>query len=159
MLAPKCNFEYYWTFKTTCSIRLQFHGLKIEGPHLHTIQWNLSWKTAPLAIKVSLGSQHRWTLVTGSITLKFRTFWTFCQKYLVFQDRWSLMAVLFQDRFHCISWLNKGMFNSLFVSSYICGLSICGIGSEFWCIYTCFTRIINMTFIRWCTMIWDPVSG
>ncbi len=36
-------------------------------------------------------------LVTGSLTLKCRTF---CQKLVVLQDRWSLMAVVFQDRFH-----------------------------------------------------------
>ncbi len=24
-----------------------------------------------------------------------------CQEYLVFQDRWSFMAVVSQDRFHC----------------------------------------------------------
>ena len=43
-------------------------------------------------------SQDRWSLVTGSFTLKCRTF---CQKLLVLQDRWSLMAVVSQDRFHC----------------------------------------------------------
>ncbi len=45
-------------------------------------------------------SQNRWSLVTGSVTLKCRTC---CQEYLVFQDRWSLMAVVLQDRFHCSS--------------------------------------------------------
>ena len=44
-------------------------------------------------------SQDRWFLVPSSITLKCRTF---CQEYLVFQDRWSLMAVVSQDRFHCV---------------------------------------------------------
>ncbi len=43
--------------------------------------------------------QDGWSLVTGSIILKCSTFY---QKYLVFQDRWSLMAVVFQHRFHCI---------------------------------------------------------
>ena len=46
-------------------------------------------------------SQGRWSLVTGSFTLKYRTF---CQKVIVLQDRWSLMAVVFQDRFHCITY-------------------------------------------------------
>ncbi len=31
--------------------------------------------------------QDRWSLVTGSVILKCRSF---CQKYVVFQDRWSL---------------------------------------------------------------------
>ncbi len=48
-------------------------------------------------------SQERWSLVTGSISLKCRTFW---QEYLVFQDRSSLMAVVSQYRFHCTS-MNK----------------------------------------------------
>ena len=43
-------------------------------------------------------SQDRWSLVTGSFTLKFVTF---CQKLVVLQDRWSLMTVVSQDRFHC----------------------------------------------------------
>ncbi len=43
-------------------------------------------------------SQDRWSLVTGSITLKCRTF---CQVQLVFQDRWTLMAVVSHDWFHC----------------------------------------------------------
>ncbi len=43
--------------------------------------------------------QYRWSLVTGSVALKFGTF---CREYVVLQDRWSLMAVVSQDRFHCI---------------------------------------------------------
>ncbi len=43
-------------------------------------------------------SQDRWSLVTGSVTLKCGTF---CQEYVVLQDRWSLMAVVSQDRLHC----------------------------------------------------------
>ncbi len=48
-------------------------------------------------------SQKTFSLVTGKrkITLKCRTF---CQEYLVFQDGWSLMAVVSQDRFHCITY-------------------------------------------------------
>ncbi len=42
--------------------------------------------------------QDRWSLVTGSVALKCNTF---CQEYVVLQDR-SLMAVVSQDRFHCI---------------------------------------------------------
>ncbi len=42
--------------------------------------------------------QDRWSLVTGSVTLKCRSF---CKKCVVFQDRWSFMAVESQDRFHC----------------------------------------------------------
>ncbi len=43
-------------------------------------------------------SQDRWSLVTGSFTLKYVTF---CKTQVALQDRWSLMAVVSQDRFHC----------------------------------------------------------
>ncbi len=33
-------------------------------------------------------SQDRWSLVTGSVTIKCRT----CQENMVFQDKWSFMA-------------------------------------------------------------------
>ncbi len=36
-------------------------------------------------------SQDRWSLVTGSVALKCRTF---CQEYVILQDRWSFMAVV-----------------------------------------------------------------
>ncbi len=39
-------------------------------------------------------SQDSWPII-----LKCRTF---CEEQVVFQDRWSLMAVFSQDRFHCI---------------------------------------------------------
>ncbi len=45
-------------------------------------------------VDINMISQGRWSLVTGSVTLKCRTY----QEYLVFQDRWSLMAVVSQDR-------------------------------------------------------------
>ncbi len=45
-------------------------------------------------------SQDRWSLVTGSVALKCGTF---CQEYVVLQHRWSLMAVVSQDRFDCIA--------------------------------------------------------
>ncbi len=47
-------------------------------------------------------SQDRWSLVTDSAVLKC---WSFCQKCVVSQDRWSLMAVVSQDRFHSIFFL------------------------------------------------------
>ncbi len=47
-------------------------------------------------------SHDRWSLVTGSFTLKCRTF---CPKLVVLQDRWCLMSVVSQERFHCISFL------------------------------------------------------
>ncbi len=40
----------------------------------------------------------RLTLVTGSILLNRKSLW---QKILIFQNRWSLMAVVSLDRFHC----------------------------------------------------------
>ena len=42
-------------------------------------------------------SQDRWSLETGSMALKCET----CQEYVVLQDRWCFMAVVFQNRFHC----------------------------------------------------------
>ena len=45
-------------------------------------------------------SQDRWSLVTGQFTLKSRVF---CPKLLVLQERWSLLAVVSQDRFYCTS--------------------------------------------------------
>ncbi len=54
-------------------------------------------KDHPIGHK-NMGSEDRWSLVTGSFTLKCRTF---CQKLIVFQDRWFLMAVVSQDRLHC----------------------------------------------------------
>ena len=43
-------------------------------------------------------SQDRLSLVTDSIVLKCGTF---CQEYMVLQDRLSLIAAVSQDRFHC----------------------------------------------------------
>ncbi len=58
------------------------------------------WEDHPLGHK-NMVSHDRWSLVTGSFTLKCSSF---CQKLVVLQDRWSLMAVVSQDRFtvHCI---------------------------------------------------------
>ncbi len=41
--------------------------------------------------------QDRRSLVTGSITLKCKT----CLECVVFQERWSLLAVVSQDTFFC----------------------------------------------------------
>ena len=54
-------------------------------------------KDHPIGHKITVVSQHRWPLVTGSVILKCRS----CQDCMVFQDRWSLIAVVFHDRFHC----------------------------------------------------------
>ncbi len=54
-------------------------------------------KDRPIGHK-DMVSQGRWSLVTGSIALKSGT----CQEYVVLQDRWSLVAGISQDRFHCI---------------------------------------------------------
>ncbi len=54
-------------------------------------------KDHPIGHK-NLVCRDRWSLVTGSVVLKCRSF---CQKYVVCQDRRSLMAVVSQDRFHC----------------------------------------------------------
>ena len=53
----------------------------------------------------------RWSLGTDWITLKCETF---CPEYLVFQDRWLLMAVVSQelDKFHC----NINSFTSKYLS-------------------------------------------
>ena len=53
-----------------------------------------------VAIKnmVSQHAQEMWSLAAGSVPLKCRTF---CQDYMVLQDRWSLMAAVSEDRLHC----------------------------------------------------------
>ena len=55
-------------------------------------------KDHPIGYK-SVVCQDRWSLVTGSVILKLMSF---CRKRVVCQDRWSLIAVVSQDRFHCI---------------------------------------------------------
>ncbi len=76
---------------------VQFNLVKqhagIQGFNQHTVEPVL--KDHPIG-HTNVVSQDRWSLVTGLITLKCRTF---CQEYLVSQDRWSLMAVVSQDRF------------------------------------------------------------
>ncbi len=67
-------------------------GILIRGGPLDS-------RTSSSVIK-SIVSQDDIALVTGSFTLKCRTL---CQEYVVAQKRWSLMAVVFQDGFHCIS--------------------------------------------------------
>ncbi len=47
-------------------------------------------------------SEDRLSPVTGSVILKCRFF---CQTYGVFQDRWSLVPVVSQDRFHCNTYM------------------------------------------------------
>ena len=42
-------------------------------------------------------SQDRWSLVTGSVTMKCGSFY---QEYLIFQDRRSVTAEVSQNRFH-----------------------------------------------------------
>ncbi len=54
-------------------------------------------KDRPIGHKIKV-SQDRWSLVTGSFTSKCATF----SQNRVLQDRWSLMAVVSQDSFHCI---------------------------------------------------------
>ncbi len=58
-------------------------------------------KDNPIGHKIMV-SKDRWSLLTGSFTLKCLTFW---QELMVLQDRWSLMVVVSQDRFHCISFV------------------------------------------------------
>ena len=62
-----------------------------------TVEPVLSDHIMLLAIK-NVVSQDRWSLMTGSITLKCLT----CQEYLIFQGKWSLVIVVSQYRFHCI---------------------------------------------------------
>ena len=68
------NFYIAWPYSGACLVRPPYWPLKI---------WSL--KTGC-------------TLVTNSIALKSMIF---CQGYVIFQDRWSLTAVVCQDRFHC----------------------------------------------------------
>ncbi len=53
-------------------------------------------RQTPMAIKMWFSSQDRWSLATGLTALKFRTIY---EEYLVFADKWSVMAVVSQDRF------------------------------------------------------------
>ncbi len=54
-------------------------------------------KDCPIGHK-NVVCQDRWSLVTGSVILKYTAF---CQKCVVCQDRWSLMVVVSQDQLHC----------------------------------------------------------
>ncbi len=89
------------------------------------LQWNLSQRSITFEICMiktvepvlkdtpaighkNMVSRHMRQVVFGdrliyTCTLKCRTF---CQELMVFQDRWSLMAVVSQDRFHCTLVLN-----------------------------------------------------
>ncbi len=76
--------------------------------HLQEPGYSRACPTTALAIKIVV-SQDRWCLVTGSITLKHVKCTTFCLECLVFQGRWSVMAVVSQNRFlqlymYVISW-------------------------------------------------------
>ena len=70
-------------------------------------------KDHPIGYK-NMVSQDRWSLVTGSYTLECRAF---CPKLVVFQDRWSLMAVVSQDRFHGRMYI-KGSQHILYIVYY-----------------------------------------
>ncbi len=59
---------------------------------------NLSWKTTP-DWPQRYGLSRQVVCATGSVILKRRSS---CHKCVVFQDRWSPMAVVSQKRFHCI---------------------------------------------------------
>ncbi len=60
---------------------------------------NLPWNTnRKLRGHKNVVSQDRWSLVIGSVILACGSFW---QEYVVLHNRWSLMAVVSQDRFHC----------------------------------------------------------
>ncbi len=67
------------------------------GSH-NTLGIHLSWKTTPLAINISLK--------TGGLCWKVVLHWkkcrNFCLECLVFQNRWSVMAVISPDRFYCM---------------------------------------------------------
>ncbi len=96
-------------------------GLKMEGDLYTYWVWKMSWtgswtkvpnwyqmpgKTEDFSISLdhvshillSMCNTARWSLVTGSVILKWRCV---CWKCVACQDRWSLMAVVSQDRFHC----------------------------------------------------------
>ncbi len=82
----------------------------------HPVTCNLgncdySWTFQPIMKDHPVGhkntiSQDRWSLVTGSVILKCGSF---CQNCAVFQDTWSLMAVVSHERFHCIAHLDAHM--------------------------------------------------
>ncbi len=88
-----CHFlflYYRFEYRTEASIG------KLTQKTCHIVEPVL--KDHPAGHK-NMASQDRWSLVTGSITLKCGILG---QGYVVLRDRWSLMAVVSQDRFYCI---------------------------------------------------------
>ncbi len=84
-----------------------------------------------VAIKnmVSQHAQEMWSLAAGSVPLKCRTF---CQDYMVLQDRWSLMAAVSQDRLHCrvISFKCPGLLMIITLPSKMCSAISIVMGSR-----------------------------
>ncbi len=81
------------TLQCPVSPSVRVHAHTSSTVHILEKGENMSWNTAPLAIKI--GSL-KWSLVTGSVALKCGIF---CQEYIFLQDTWSLRAVVSQDRF------------------------------------------------------------
>ena len=100
---------YIWKYPPIFS-QLNWYSILVKAKFNTYILYILSqvriWLTADLFTTVepvlkshrighsNIVSQDRWSLVTGSITLKYRT----CQEYLVFKTG-GVMAVVSQDRF------------------------------------------------------------
>ncbi len=86
----------------TCNVGayIMYMLLKSQAYPEHCVSYTVEpvFKDHPNGHK-NVVCQDRWSLVTGSVVLKCRFFWRKC---MVCQDRWSLMAVVSQDRFHCI---------------------------------------------------------
>ncbi len=60
-------------------------------------------ETIPIAIQI-------WSLrqVVSGDSFNCTEMWDLPQEYVVLQDRWSLMAVVYQERFHCTVVGHKG---------------------------------------------------
>ena len=86
-----------------CQLRVTLKPLLKDHPIAHT----------------HVVSQVRWSLVTDSVTLKCRSFYLEC---VVFQDRWSVMTVVSQDKFYCIHDLRTHLVNCWICSKVNCFL-------------------------------------
>ena len=95
---------------------LKWTGFSKHGTAYYGIQWNLSWKTTLLAIKI-------WSLKTGGLWWQVQLHWNVghSARNVVFQDRWSLKSVVSQNRFYCMYIWMDGIWS--LVSPFVHGWS------------------------------------
>ncbi len=99
------SFFFCFAHKMTCTVYIKF--LHYRKRNNFQLQGNLYWKTAPLDTKI-------WCLKTGGIWQQVHLYWKVglcAPKLVVCQDRWSLMAAVSQDRFHCIVLISLAIYH------------------------------------------------